>query len=277
MAITETWLHEHISDDVINITGFQPIFRRDRPLNRQGGGVCFFVSTEQPAQRRNDLEHLELELLGLEIRPNPLRSGMRRRRPLLVGCCYRPPNSTIEFFEHLEFVLDKITDMDMILQGDFNAKHQEWFYGRFYKCSWCFYEGLDGQIIYVPAMLSTNTLEFRRSLLDLVLTNIPDLLSLSPLVDVMAPIGRSDHLPVVVQSAPHLSSNIPDAISSHPDPVIARTKWLFHQQDGEKKLDAFLLENWTHVFCGEGRYQRNQETLEGTVLSRHQIIHWVRN
>ena len=48
---------------------------------------------------------------------------------------------------------------------------------------------------------------------------------------------------------PHFSSNIPDAISSHPDPVIARTKWLFHLQDGEKKLDAFLLENWTHVFA----------------------------
>ena len=117
MAITETWLHEHISDDLINITGFQPIFRRDRLLSRQGGGVCFFVSNEQPAQRRNDLEHPELELLWLEIRPNPLRSGMRRRRPLLVGRCYRPPNSTNEFFEHLDSVLDKITDMDMILLG----------------------------------------------------------------------------------------------------------------------------------------------------------------
>ena len=74
MAITETWLHKHISDALINITGFQPIFRRDRPLSRQGGGVCFFVSNEQPAQRRNDLDHPELELLWLEIRPNPLRS-----------------------------------------------------------------------------------------------------------------------------------------------------------------------------------------------------------
>ena len=79
--------------------------------------MFFFVSNEQPAQRRNDLEHPELELLWLEIRPNPLRSGMRRRRPLLVGRCYRPPNSTNEFFEHLESVLDKITDMDMILLG----------------------------------------------------------------------------------------------------------------------------------------------------------------
>ena len=174
---------------------------------------------------------------------------MRRRRPLLVGC-YRPPNSTNEFFEHLESVLDKITDMDMVLLGDFNAKHQEWFtedptnaHGASLK------DLMDrfnlSQLCYQPTHLNSEGVP--ASLLDLVFTNIPDLLS--PLVDVMAPIGRSDHLPVVVQSAPHFSSNIPDAISSHPDPVIARTKWLFHQQDGEKKLDAFLLENWTQVFA----------------------------
>ena len=122
---------------------------------------------------------------------------------------------------------------------------------------------------YVPAMLSTNTLEFRRSachLLDLVFTNIPDLLS--PLVDVMAPIGRSDNLPVVVQSARHFSSNIPDAISSHPDPVIARTKWLFHQQDGEKKLDAFLLENWT-LKIGHTCLRRRKISTKSGNVGRH--------
>ena len=69
-----------------------------------------FVS-KRTTCRRNDLEQPELEVLWLKIRPKRLRSRMRRQRPLLVGCHYRPPNSTNEFFEHLEFVLDKITDL----------------------------------------------------------------------------------------------------------------------------------------------------------------------
>ena len=253
------------------------MFRRDRPLSRQGGWVIFFVSNEQPAKRRNDLEYPERELLWLEIRPNPLRSWMRRRHPLLVGCCYRPPNSTNEFFEHLESVSDKITDMDMILLGDFNAKHQEWFTEDPTNAHSADLKDLMdrfnmSQLCYQPTHLNSEGVP--ASLLDLVFTNIPDLLS--PLVDVMAPIGRSDHLPVVVQNAPlqlkHPRCNFITPWSSNCQNEVA-----FPSTGRRKEVGCILAWKLDTRVCRERRYQRNLETLEGTVLSRHQIIHWARN
>ena len=50
-------------------------------------------------------------------------------RPLLLGCCYRPPNSTITFFEKLETSLESVIDKDILLVGDFNSKNSDWFCG----------------------------------------------------------------------------------------------------------------------------------------------------
>ena len=130
MAITETWLNNSILDNspLIQLHGFQPVFRRDRSTNQQGGGVCLFVSDDVPAKRREDLEHPEMELLWVEIKPSPLRSR-KSQRSLLIGCCYRQPHMPVTFYENLETVLDKAVDMDIILVGDFNAKNSEWFTG----------------------------------------------------------------------------------------------------------------------------------------------------
>ena len=74
MAITETWLNNSILDNspLIQLHGFQPVFRRDRSTNQQGGGVCLFDSDDVPAKRRENLEHPEMELLWVEIKPSPL-------------------------------------------------------------------------------------------------------------------------------------------------------------------------------------------------------------
>ena len=48
-------------------------------------------------------------------------------RSLLVGCYYRPPSSTIVLFERLECSVEKASRRDVILVGNFNAKHTEWF------------------------------------------------------------------------------------------------------------------------------------------------------
>ena len=72
-------------------------------------------------ESREDLEHPEMELLWVEIKPGPLRSR-KSQHSLLVGCCYRPPHPAVTFYKNLETVLDKAVDMDIILLGDFNAK-----------------------------------------------------------------------------------------------------------------------------------------------------------
>ena len=98
------------------------VFRRDRSTNQQGGGVCLFVSDDVPAKQREDLDHPEMELLWVEIKPSPLRLR-KSQRSLLIGCCYRPPRLAVTFYKNLENVLDKAVDMDIILLGDFNAKN----------------------------------------------------------------------------------------------------------------------------------------------------------
>ena len=124
MAITETWLNKSIPESVVNLPGYQLVFRRDRHTEPQGGGVCMYIANHLPAKYRTDLEHPNLELMWTEIYPNPL--SQQKHRSLLIGCCYRPPNSPMTFYEHLETTIDKVLETDIILLGDFYAKHQQW-------------------------------------------------------------------------------------------------------------------------------------------------------
>ena len=41
VSISETWLKDHIDNNIINIQGYNPV-RRDR-LVRQHGGVCMYM------------------------------------------------------------------------------------------------------------------------------------------------------------------------------------------------------------------------------------------
>ena len=105
----------------INLPNFQTVFRQDR--NKNGGGVCIFVSDQLSCSRRSDLESQDLELLWVEVF---LQQSPRTQYPLLIGCCYRPPNSPMHFYEKLETTLDNVVTKNILLLGDFNAKHQEW-------------------------------------------------------------------------------------------------------------------------------------------------------
>ena len=122
MAITESWLGKSIDNNSIELPGVQVPFRRDRHKN--GGGVCLYISENLACKRREDLEQECVELIRVEVYLSPQK---RNHRPLLVGCCYRPPSASTIFYEHLETVLDKVTERDILLLGDFNAKHQDWF------------------------------------------------------------------------------------------------------------------------------------------------------
>jgi len=46
-VLTETWLHEGITDDLIDITGYC-LHRRDRQDGRVGGGVAVYVRQGLP-------------------------------------------------------------------------------------------------------------------------------------------------------------------------------------------------------------------------------------
>ena len=233
LAVSETWLSSLDSDGEIILPGFQAPFRKDR--NTKGGGVCIFLSNQLSGKRRGDLEDPELELLWVEIK----LSGYHRS--LLVGCCYRPPQSGKLFFEKLEATLNKVINQDILLLGDFNAKNSEWFNEDCTNPNGIALKDLTDHFDLTQLCRRATHLNHDgepESLLDLVFTNVPELFSES--ARVLPPIGSSDHLPVVIQS------KSAEYFNSQETPTY--TKWTYHQKDQEKMNDAFLYDNWKDVF-----------------------------
>jgi hypothetical protein len=112
IAITESWLYEDISDDLIALSGYK-IYRNDRSHAR-GGGVCIYLSENIPCQRRLDLENSSFECLWLWLRPERLP--------------YNPPDRSAQEFRDLDEYLvettdclrNKYPDCGIVILGDFN-------------------------------------------------------------------------------------------------------------------------------------------------------------
>ena len=189
-------------------------------------------------------------------------------RSLLFGCCYRPPHCDQSFYEYLEATLEKVAGLDILLTGDFNAKHTEWYSGDTVNSHGIAMSDLSvrfnlTQLCSEPTHLNRTFQSFSRhlasrhlnlsssshvhlnlagkpeSLLDLVLTNTPEYFHES--ARPMPPIGSSDHLPVVAKYQSIITKSKPATSSEY-------TKWLFPLKDVRKMDDAFLYDNWEHVF-----------------------------
>ena len=119
LAINETKLDSSITNDHIQISGFE-VIRRDRQLHsRNGGGVCMYVKSKLNFKIREDLVNNDLELLFIQI-SNP------RSKPFLVGTWYRPPSSALNLFSLFQEIIDKIDgeNSELYLLGDLNRQLQ---------------------------------------------------------------------------------------------------------------------------------------------------------
>ena len=115
LVFSESWLKPNITDETIKIDYFQPPFRTDR-VDRSGGGVVLYVRDTILCKRRADLEVHGLEAVWVELQ-------IKRKR-ILVGGFYKPPNSNSDYFDLLKESVDRAcsTDIpDIIITGDFNC------------------------------------------------------------------------------------------------------------------------------------------------------------
>ena len=96
ICLTETNL-PHANVHCLDISGFQKFITKNR-ADRQGGGVGVYVADHLGAVRVNDLEIQGLEMLWVLI-----TAGSNK---LLLGICYRPPNSNADFWIKLQDSLD---------------------------------------------------------------------------------------------------------------------------------------------------------------------------
>ena len=129
----------------------------------------------------------------------------------------------------------------LLLLGDFNAKNSEWFNADCTNPNGIALKDLTDHFDLTQLCRQATHLNHDgepESLLDLVFTNVPELLSNS--ARVLPPISSSDHLPVVIQNK--------SAEYFNPQKTQTYTKWIYHQRDQDKMNDAFLLDDWTNVF-----------------------------
>ncbi len=86
-AVSETWLHSHIENEVLSIPNYN-LIRQDRTFGR-GGGVCAFVSNSIPCKRWPGLENPLYECSWLRLRPYRLP---RKISSIVMGVLYSRPD-----------------------------------------------------------------------------------------------------------------------------------------------------------------------------------------
>ncbi|XP_065190778.1 uncharacterized protein LOC135821708 [Sycon ciliatum] len=163
VGVAETWLDSTISDGEICIPGYS-VVRCDRP-DRQGGGTCLYYKTSLPVTYRSDLHNSHLEASWIAI------GGGQHQH--LVGCLYRPPNATADFWGHLDTVLHNAATItpSMTLVGDFNINLAQCMSSRPHQRFWDLI-GSYGLRNYVQSATRVTPRCPDGTLLDLVLSTV---------------------------------------------------------------------------------------------------------
>lgn len=113
LSVNGTRLDGSIDDNEIGIDDYD-IVRKDR--NRNGGGVAFYIKNTLNYEIRDNLLIPELEILSVEMKH-------QKCKPDIITTWCRPPNSSMNFFDKFETLLQKLEDenIEYIFMGDFNC------------------------------------------------------------------------------------------------------------------------------------------------------------
>lgn len=180
VGIGETWLTSEVSDQNIEINGYN-IVRKDR-LHRRGGGVMMYVS--------NSIKNYELKNVDTKSFESIFITFMKNKMKIVFGVVYRPPGFG-DFYEYLsEFqqtVLSLFLTCDnLVIMGDFNININSMsnYYVQLFTelLSTCNLT----QLITEPTRIGQNG----STLLDLILCSEP---KLADNVEVIEGIINSDH------------------------------------------------------------------------------------
>ena len=122
VAVTETWLHEHIKDAQLNIKGFN-ISRSDRS-NRGGGGVLLYSHCNYPVSEGGCISYDDSYCQVLFVKFSCLKLG--------VFVLYRPPEAPNGKFSSALGFVNKCIEKELegsfqiCIVGDFNFPDIDW-------------------------------------------------------------------------------------------------------------------------------------------------------
>ena len=129
-TISETWLNETLSDNILNVDGYN-LVRLDRSWKeegrtnvKRGGGLAIFIKQDLHFSinkyEKYNKSTSDLELLWMSI-------NMVNSKNIYIGVVYRPPSGKVE--KCCDLLTDIINDInseenaDMFLLGDFNINY----------------------------------------------------------------------------------------------------------------------------------------------------------
>ena len=163
ITVSETWLSQIDMNTSIHLTNFHPPIRRDRP-NDPHGGVAIYVKNNLFCKPRPDLQVNGLEAVWVETKIN--------QESLLVGSFYRPPNSSVNYWELISDSIRKANNcvVKFIILGDFNTDF-------FNNPSQHLMDILNVHQLFQLTNSATRITESTSSYLDLIVTQSPHIVS----------------------------------------------------------------------------------------------------
>jgi len=230
IAITESWTKESIQDSELDLDGYV-MFRKDRDIQGErghGGGVLLYVRDSLMALERMDLKDDRFkESVWCEIK--------NKNEAILVGVCYRVPDSSGENDSGLHELIRKATKMPCIIMGDFNH-HIDWNQRRGKNTAdELFVECMDENFLTQHVLQPTR----EENILDLVISTEEDMIED---VQVGERFGSSDHQIIRFNT-----------VLEHEVEVTAYQKrYNYHRADYDKVRSKIREKNLTNRLAGLG-------------------------
>ena len=244
ITLSETLLHSNSNYNALKLDGYKALEYRNR-TDQSGGGIGLYVKTHIIAIRKQ-----EYEINSIEAMWHELHIG---NTTIMLCTCYRPPNSGIEFWEHLNYSLELVKQNcspgTILLAGDLNADPSSNHGKKLHQLA--LYNNMHIQV-HEPTRITNMT----KTILDQVLTSNP---SLVHNVRIDPAIGNTDHCTVVISLK----------LKPKPDPAYKRLIWDYSKVDKAglrrhiKEIDwsdcfaandiNTIVQNWTNTILNAAR------------------------
>ena len=220
ITLSETHLHNGISNDLFELEGYHDILRKDR--NGNGGGVAVYIRDTMTYKRMFKYETADIEAIWIQL--NTIEGK------ILLCSCYRPPDN-VGFWNSFQDVINEVkTDNAkyIFVLGDLNADFKT-INGR-KLVEMCTLQNLNC-MVHEPTRITDRT----ATVLDQIVTNCPNFIKG---IDVSPPVSTSDHCTVAAQ----LNFKIKN------DPAYQRTIWQYKDANFQEFRTALLNANFDDCF-----------------------------